>query len=199
MSNKELLRLFFAVEFPDTFRETITNFFLPYHRCSPLIKWIPAQNLHITIRFLGNLPSHQVSTLYSILQTVSDNITSFDLSVHSCGVFPSCIKPSVLWTGIAQGALECATIASMTNRLLCSHGFPNDSLSFKPHITVARTKKVTNQKKIIGLYDEILAESANQTFGTCAIQRISLIHSTLTQHGPIYSTVVSSPLKLSFS
>ena len=195
MPDKKLVRLFYALELADNLKESIRALIFPYSNSSSAIKWIKPENLHLTLRFLGNVSDNTVPVLVSILESIAMEEKSFLISLRNTGVFPSLRKPSVLWIGIDKGAGECKKISTVLNNRLTEIGLTEESRIFKPHITIGRSKKNVPPQHLAHLYERIIKESADRFIGACQMDSILLIKSTLTREGPIYTTVAKSYFK----
>ena len=109
--------------------------------CNPcIIKWIPSENIHLTLSFLGNF---RVKDIPHLIESLENKITSndFQLTITGTGVFPSSKSPKVLWLSISKGIDELTLLQSQVEKLVRVFNDNDDNNTFIPHISIARIKK----------------------------------------------------------
>ncbi len=146
------------------------------------IKFVETENLHFTLKFLGNIEPHTVDEIFSIMKKVPFSI--FSISIESVGTFPIS-QPRVIWVGISEGKDELASITTFLNQNLKPLGFKPEKRKFSPHITIGRVKFVKNRNSLM----ELLKKWENQLFGKIDVRTFQLKKSELTPKGPIYTTL----------
>lgn len=146
-------------------------------------KFVEPENLHITLRFIGEVPRATVDLLRRRLAEVK--YEPFKMLIKGVGGFPNLSSPRVLWLGVEDGAAKLGELARAVNQLVDSVRIGrHDHEEFTPHLTIARLKGPLTQeaRRIIqGLSDAV--------FGEQEVQRFYLFKSTLTPKGPIYSVI----------
>lgn len=147
------------------------------------LKLVKPQNIHITMRFLGNITSHIVDSIYQEMEKVSFN--PFDVEIRGLGAFPSLNYARVVWAGIQKGADELANVSNQLEPSLRRLGFKPDPKGFSPHLTIARVRTGRNKNALI----QCIKDLANYEFGTVEAECLRLKKSVLTPKGPIYSTL----------
>jgi 2'-5' RNA ligase len=147
------------------------------------LKLVEPKNIHITLRFLGNITTSKVEKIFEEMKTVQ--FIPFGAKIHGIGAFPSSRYPRVLWAGITEGADELRSIFNQLEPRLCSLGFAPDPKGFSPHLTIARVKSGRNRAELARFIDE----KADYEFGTVNAACLRLKRSDLTPKGPIYSTL----------
>jgi 2'-5' RNA ligase len=147
------------------------------------LKLVEPKNIHITLRFLGNITANMAERIHEEMKKVQ--FTAFDAKIHGVGVFPNLHYPRVLWAGITQGADELRSIFNQLEPSLRSLGFAPDSKGFSPHLTIARVRSGRNKAEL----GKCVTENANYEFGIVRAQCLRLKRSDLTPKGPIYSTL----------
>jgi 2'-5' RNA ligase len=125
-------RLFLALSLPEPVRHTIAALATPLHG----IRWTPAEQLHVTLRFLGEITSEQTDVLIDRLAAV--RIEPFLLPTENVGAFPPKRPPRVLWVGAGSGHPRLHQLRQRVDDTLLAVGLDVDLRSFHPHITVAR-------------------------------------------------------------
>ena len=150
------------------------------------IKFVEPENLHLTLKFLGEVEPHQVQEVSEIVE--STTFAPFSLTVEEVGVFPSLKRPRVVWAGIIEGVTELADVAQKTDRRLSGVGFERERRKFQPHLTLGRVRTGRNREALV---DEIQAIKYER-FGTVPVEKIVLKKSVLTPSGPVYTNLAES-------
>jgi 2'-5' RNA ligase len=147
------------------------------------LKLVKPENIHITVRFLGNINTNMVEKIFEELKKVQ--FTPFDIKIHGIGAFPHLRYPRVVWTGITEGADQLRNIFDQLEPRLRGLGFAPDTRGFSPHLTIARVKSGRNKAELV----KCVTENANHEFGVVRAECLRLKRSDLTPRGPIYSTL----------
>ncbi len=179
------LRVFIAVDIEDPLllsalervKEALTATGAP-------MKPVETQNLHITLRFIGEVPRGLVEEIArGVLDSLS--FSEFDVVLRGLGAFPSPVRPRVVWVGVSEGSEELTRIHDEVERGLRRLGLPPQREKFVPHVTLARLKGSRNISAVVKLIEEY----ADYEFGRFRVKSIRLKKSTLTPRGPIYETL----------
>jgi 2'-5' RNA ligase len=147
------------------------------------LKPVEPQNIHVTVRFLGNISSETVEKIFEEMKKVQ--FMAFDIRIHGVGAFPNVKYPRVVWAGIKEGADQLRSIFSQLEPRLHGLGFAPDPRGFSPHLTIARVRSGKNKAELA----QCITENANFEFGTIRGQCLKLKRSNLTPKGPVYSTL----------
>ncbi len=145
-------------------------------------------NLHVTLKFLGDIPTVQIAAIQQQLLSVVRRHPPFVLKVEQLGAFPSVDRPSVVWVGLVD-AEPLVALANEIESLLEPLGFARESRSFHPHLTLARIKGHSPRE----LFD-IIRRGSETHFGTIEVRSINLIRSELQRDGARYSVISSHEL-----
>ncbi len=146
---------------------------------------VATENLHITMRFIGETPSDLVNNICSELENLE--FKPFRVVVKGIGVFPNITRPRVIWAGITEGFEELNRIHSDIEKMLKKLHIPPSREKFIPHITLARVKSGRNLSKLIKTINNIV----DMDFGEFMVEEVVLKRSVLTPSGPIYSNICS--------
>lgn len=147
------------------------------------LKVVEPKNIHITVRFLGNVTVNSVEEIFEAMKKVQ--FVPFDVKVCGVGAFPDVRYPRVVWAGITEGADKLRGIFSQLEPHLRSLGFAPDPKGFSPHLTIARVRSGRNKAELA----KLISENVNYEFGTVRAACLRLKKSDLTPKGPIYSTL----------
>jgi 2'-5' RNA ligase len=150
----------------------------------PHPKWINPDNLHVTLKFVGEVAPEKVEIGDALadVRTQRPVIAEF----RGIGFFPDERRPSVVWVGIQPSDI-LSTLAAEVNRVLAVVAVPREEKAFVPHLTIARFKET---RLSACLRDEI-EKSKSCTFGTLAANEFHLIESKLKSSGAEYTTLRS--------
>ena len=191
-----LLRAFIAVEIPLELRESVCKATAPLQKgIGSAVRWVPMENMHLTLKFLGDVSPANVEMLSQMLRAEADLFQRFDLRLSGLGSFPNLKRPRVLYIGIqAPATLEALHrgIDSASGRL----GYESDERGFSPHLTIGRVKHasrvtVTEQQTI----RRALEETRIDALGTATVDSVHLYKSDLRPSGSVYTRLYSAPLK----
>jgi 2'-5' RNA ligase len=147
------------------------------------LKLVEPQNIHITIRFLGDITPNMVEKIFEEMQKLQ--FTPFNVQINGLGVFPDLRYPRVIWAGITEGADQLKTVFNQLEPRLRNLGFAPDPKGFSPHLTIARVKSGKNKAQLA----EFITKNASYDFGTIKAECLRLERSDLTPRGPVYSTL----------
>jgi len=148
------------------------------------LKLVEPKNIHITLRFLGDISPTIVGSIHESMKKVS--FSAFDCEVKGVGVFPDLRYARVVWAGIRKGADELKNVFEQLEPHLRQLGFRADSKGFSPHLTLARVKTGRNKAELTRCVQDL----ADFDFGVVRADCLRLKKSVLTPKGPIYSTLI---------
>lgn len=147
------------------------------------LKLVETQNIHITMRFLGNISPGMVENVFEEMRKTQ--FTSFNVQIKGLGVFPDLRYPRVVWAGITEGADQLRNVFSQLEPRLRGLGFAPDPKGFSAHLTIARVRSGRNKAQLA----EFVSENAARDFGTIKAECLRLKKSSLSPQGPTYSTL----------
>ena len=180
----ERLRSFIAFDIEDSeIVSRLTEAQMEIAKTGADLKLVEPKNIHITVRFLGNISPGMVNKIYGAMENVS--FKPFQVEIKGLGAFPNLRFPRVVWAGIRKGAEELRNIFEQLEPQLRKLGFQPDPKGFSPHITIARVKTGINKAELA----KTLKELAEKEFGVMIAKCLRLKKSTLTPRGPIYTTL----------
>lgn len=136
-------RLFIAVDFPDEVNEALANMCFGI----PGAKWVPKDQMHLTLRFIGDADNGLFSDIMEILENV--NCSRFPLTLKGVGYFPPRRKPNVLWVGI-EPLPQLSELRDSVEKLMEELGLPAEERKYHAHVTLARLRQEAPLDKITG-------------------------------------------------
>ncbi len=144
-------------------------------------RWVPQENYHVTINFLGEVDPERLSELEGILTEVAQASAPFSLRVEGVGAFPEAHSGRVLWMGI-QNSIALRELQSRCTELLRAQNFSVEDRDYSPHLTIARLRSPKN-------VSDIISPCRNTDFGDLAVTELTLYESKLGGSFPIYTPV----------
>lgn len=147
------------------------------------LKIVKPQNIHLTIRFLGNIDPAMIDAIHKKMKRIS--FSPFEIEVEGIGAFPKLSYPRVVWAGIKKGTKELTDIFEKLEPHLRDLGFKTEIKGFNPHLTIARVRTGRNKTRL----SELIQELADYKFGTIKAEYLRLKKSDLTPKGPIYANL----------
>ena len=153
------------------------------------VRWTPAENLHVTLKFLGDVDEDRVGSMRAALRDALSGVSGFCAAVKGLGVFPDARRPRVLWAGLA--AADMVRTARLVERALEPLGVEPETERFRPHVTIGRWWRP--EPGSAGLREE-LARWRDREFGEFRIDAVTLFHSTLRPAGAVYDPLEVFPL-----
>lgn len=154
------------------------------------VKWVEPKNIHLTLKFLGEIQDKQVVDVCNIVKNVAGRYKSFELDVESVGSFGG-KSARVLWVGLGKGIDSLLQLQKDLEQQLASSGWPPEQREFTGHLTLCRVK---NSKAGITLAT-ITEAYKDFKLGTILADSVSVYQSQLTPSGPIYTVVGNYKLK----
>jgi len=174
-------RGFIAIDVP--FTSQLKDLFDALQMTSAQIKLVEPENIHITIKFLGDTPEDHLDTIGKIMEESIQTTHPFTMTLKGTGVFPNENYIKVLWVGIAH-AEPLIPIVEVLNERLGTIGFKRDTKPFSAHLTIGRMRSSKGKEEIL----DILHNFSSTHFAQIPVESIKLKQSILTPNGPIYST-----------
>lgn len=147
------------------------------------LKIVKPENIHITVRFLGEISSVMIDKVFGEMEKV--NFAPFDIEIKGLGAFPNLRHINVVWAGIRRGASELRNIYYQLEPNLQKIGLRSDDKGFSPHLTIARVRTGKSRDYLANLINDL----EGYEFGIVKARCLRLKKSVLTPQGPIYSTL----------
>ncbi len=180
----ESCRTFIAIELPHELRGRVAAHIAQLRQALPHVaaSWNREENLHLTLKFLGDVPFEKIEELSNAVAVAASQIKTFQLTVAGGGTFPPRGKPNVLWIGIEDASGSLAQLQRNLDDNCARIGFARESRTFHPHLTIARLRKPTGARdlgdahritefpgssftvlEVVGLKSELLKTGAEHT------------------------------------
>jgi len=189
-----VLRVFIAIELSSEISQRLDQVSAELKKRMPVnaVRWVPARNIHLTLKFLGDVSSTHLDSLQKMIQAACGNYAPFDISVGNLGAFPSMHRPRVIWVGIT--APETLPAVQQSIELGASHlDYPAEDRPFSPHLTLGRLSRnaAPAEQQQIG---QVLSGYNIGFLGAMRVEAVHLIRSELSPGGARYSRLYSASL-----
>ncbi|GAB4228653.1 MAG: RNA 2',3'-cyclic phosphodiesterase [Deltaproteobacteria bacterium] len=184
------MRAFFGIGLPAGVRDSIVSAVAGLRGFHAPVSWTPAENLHITLKFLGEISADRLPGIEESLRPVAAAIPPFSLLCEGGGVFPGERNPRIFHVGFLEPLELVRRLQQNMENALSGAGFPREDRPFHPHITVGRTRGALPP----GLGGRYLHRFSGRRFGVVPVSSFTLYRSRLTPGGAVYSPWIVFPL-----
>ncbi len=192
------MRLFVALDIDPSIRGRIAQFMDGVRGFAPDARWVSAESLHITLKFIGEWPAERLDELKRALVGVHGRPA--EITFSGTGFFPTPKSARVFWIGIQAGP-ELASLAGAVDAATSTLGVESEKRAFAPHLTLARTgsgrpQRVSSNRTNSSFrrLQEKLAAMPAPAFGTMSPREFFLHESKLSPKGAVYTKLQSFPL-----
>ena len=193
------MRLFVALDIDAEIRARIAQFMDGVRSLAPDARWVSADSLHITLKFIGEWPAERLDELKSALASVRGRPA--EITFSGTGFFPTPKSARVFWIGIQAGP-ELSSLASAVDAATSTLKIESEKRAFTPHLTLARTgsgrpQRVSSDRSNSSFrrLQEKLTAMPAPTFGTMSPRELFLYESKLSPKGAQYTKLESYPLR----
>ncbi|MBA4372870.1 MAG: RNA 2',3'-cyclic phosphodiesterase [Thermodesulfovibrio sp.] len=186
------IRCFIAVEVPAPLRVTMGGIAEDLKKCGADVKWVRPENIHITLKFLGDTEEPLLTLIEERLSKKLFNYKPFCIRISGAGSFPSGRHPRVIWVGIEESPALLALQRDVEFEVRAL-GYAPEERPFLAHITIGRVK---TERKLSSLAEK-LEVLRDKDIGSFEIRTIKLMKSELGRGGPVYTSLAGIPLNYS--
>jgi 2'-5' RNA ligase len=183
----EEIRSFIAIELPEEAREGLARLRKELERGEhKFVKWVAPGGIHLTLKFLGNIPFKRVTEITEAMEGAAQGISPFHLEISGLGAFPSLRQARVFWVGIGGEMDKLSRLQQNIDSSLAALGFAKEERSFVPHLTLARIRQGASppERKSFG---ELVGSTVFEDKYHIEVEAINLMRSQLTPAGAIYT------------
>ena len=186
------LRVFCAVEVSQAARQLILQHIRRLRACVPDAKasWSREANIHLTLKFLGEIPTSSVASFSDAAARATAGVASFAVQCEHAGVFPNLRQPRVLWVGINDSSGGLQELHARLENEAAKAGFARDGRPFHPHLTVARLRQPQNARPLATAHQQLGFEPVE-----IPVTELLVIRSELSSAGSKYSVISKHELQ----
>jgi 2'-5' RNA ligase len=183
----EQIRSFVAIELPEEAKKGLARLRKQLERDEhKFVKWVDPRGIHLTLKFLGNIPSKRVTEITEAMGKAVEGISPFRLEISGLGAFPSLKQARVLWVGIGGELDQLSTLQQNIDSVLAALGFAREERPFVPHLTLARVREGASlpERRSFG---ELVGSAAFEDKYPIEVEAVRLMRSQLTPAGALYT------------
>ena len=187
MNSTDTLRLFLAIQIPESIRAELQRL---QHELKPLlppgsVRWTKPEQFHLTLKFLGNVPTGDVGALTETARVVCSATPPMPLRAEGVGFFPNDFSPRVFWVEIKSADKRLHTFQHQLDAAVQRFAEKQEAKNFAAHVTLARFEKLRR-----GAVEKFMARAkTDRLFGEWTAQEVELIQSKLLPSGAVYASV----------
>jgi 2'-5' RNA ligase len=178
-------RVFCAIDLPPDLKQKLAAHSSQVRAATDVkANWIYADNVHLTVKFLGEIPVSQVERLSESVARATKPLAPFKLIAEHCGVFPTHGPPRILWIGITDPDKQLAHLHVRLEEECAIAGFPKEPRPFHPHLTIARLRHSENARSLSTAHRALNFEPA-----PIDVSQLLLIRSQPGKEGSKYNVI----------
>jgi 2'-5' RNA ligase len=191
VGKKESWRVFCAVELPGATRRLVLEHITRLKEKVPHAKasWARDANLHLTLKFLGEIPTTSVADFSKAVSEAVTHVQSFSIRFEQTGIFTTQGQPRVLWIGINDLSSRLAELHAHLEEESARVGFAKETRPFHPHLTIARLRQADNARALAAVHKQMEFDPVE-----IAVAELLVIRSELSSEGSKYTVVSRHPL-----
>jgi len=180
------IRSFVAIELPEEAKKGLARLRKELERDEHrFVKWVDPGGIHLTLRFLGNIPSKRVTEITEAMRKAAQGISPFLLEISGLGAFPNLKQARVLWVGVGGELDKLSTLQQNIDSALAALGFAREERPFVPHLTLARIREGASAPERKG-FGELVGSATFEDKYPVEVEAIKLMRSQLTPAGAVY-------------
>ncbi len=183
--NQEEIRSFLALDLPENVTCFLEKISSRFKQSRADVRWVNPTSIHLTLKFLGNINGAQIPDIENTLRPIFSSQSQLQIEISSIGAFPNLRKPRVIWAGVSEPSGQLIKMVSLIEDAFDGLGFPRESRSFNPHLTLGRTKSNRDRERLVDLINS-MKPKPNITF---VANRAILFQSILGAAGPRYKAL----------
>ena len=191
------VRAFIAVEVPQTARQILAETIRELADQVPgNVRWVTPQGIHLTLKFLGDIPTDDSGKILEALRSPIQQIPAFWVQVSGLGMFPNARRPRVLWAGVEVQQESLSSLQKCVEDTLAQMDYPTERQSFSPHLTLGRVRDGVSpgaRRLIIQAMSKasLVSSVVSEPW---AVEQVHLFRTTFTPNGSIYTSMGSVSL-----
>lgn len=188
------IRTFIAIELPPATQSNLNRVIQQLKtRISSGVRWVPVTNIHITLKFLGDISDKQANALKQALPDIAAMVQPFPILVTGIGAFPNPNRPRVVWAGL-QAPDGLTRLQKQIEKLADTIGIPAENRPFSPHLTLGRIHSTATRQELEMVTTTLLSTKINE-IGEFDADQVILFRSDLRPTGAIYTALLHAPFQ----
>jgi 2'-5' RNA ligase len=184
------IRSFVAVLLPESLRARLAEAAAPLRQRGAAVSWVRAENLHVTLRFLGGVDEATIGTVREALAEAAADLAPFRIVLQGFGAFPTPRAPRVVWVGVTDGGERLGALHARVEAALARRRIPAEDRPFHAHVTLGRAREPRGAP---GLAESL--GGPGEPLGETLVDAVHLMRSDLDPAGSRYSVLAREPLR----
>lgn len=156
------------------------------------VRWVPVENIHVTLKFLGDVSQANLDLLKKLLSSEAAAHPVFEISAGELGAFPSIRRPRVIWVNI-QAPADLLNLQRGIDTETARLGYAREDRPFSPHLTLGRVSRNANANDLRRISEELAARKVG-FMGAANVHQVFLYRSDLLPSGAVYTPLYSANL-----
>ena len=176
------IRSFIAIPLSSEIAQAATKMSNRLKEAGDGIKWVPTDNLHLTLKFLGEVYNTEVPKVCTVVQDICETMPPFELVFHGSGGMPSVDRARIIHAGVIDESNQLTSMVTQLEVELAKLGFKPESRDYRPHLTLGRAKARRASDEVM---DRVKLEEETN-LGSMVVEEVQVIASFLDKQGPTY-------------
>jgi RNA 2',3'-cyclic 3'-phosphodiesterase len=186
-----MIRAFLALELPEALGVGLAQVQEELKRSRADVRWVPVANIHLTLKFFGNVPDDEIGSLAQAARMVTEEAAPLQLQATRAGAFPSPNAPRVVWLGLGGDLVPLTQLFYRLEKAFAGLGYPPEGRAFNPHLTLGRVKSPANRDRLA----KLLAKMPPLDWPPFTVKELILFQSVLSPQGSKYTPLKVIPLR----
>ncbi len=188
---KSTVRTFVAVEINSDVRDRAAALIERLRAAAADVKWVDPHNLHLTLKFLGDVPSNEIPRVCEAVRRGAAKVEPLRLEVRGAGAFPNAGRPRTLWLGVGDGEAEMIELHKQIEDALAKLGYRKEHRRFHPHLTIGRVRRSGPNVSDLG---NLIGQNADFLAAQVTVAKVVVFSSRLATSGPTYEALSRAKL-----
>lgn len=185
------MRLFIAIEIPDEIKKEMVKVQEQLRKAKVEASWTRAEGMHLTLKFLGEVPEMKVPEIVTGLQTAAEGIGQLQLEVKGVGTFPNPRNARVVWIGLSGDIGKLSKLQEAVEEAMARIGLAREERKFTVHLTLGRIKYIRSRDTWIKTLEDI----KDISLSGFEVTSVSLMKSELKPSGAVYTEMGRAELQ----
>ena len=192
---QDVIRTFIAIDLPSDVRDSLEQVISKLKEQLPgtLVRWVEADKIHLTLKFLGDVSSKNLDIVKKIVASEAAKRQTMEIGIGGIGAFPKTLHPRVVWIGV-EAPSELDDLRRGIEDGVARLGYERDKYAFTPHLTLGRVSRKASGKDIRKV-GKVLHDFNVGYLGAARVEEVNIYRSDLHPTGPVYTKLLAAPLK----
>jgi len=177
-----MIRCFLAIDLPESLRPGLALVQGELKKAQADVRWVPPGNIHITLKFFGNVTDAEVPAIINAAREVAAGQAPLTLKVTGAGAFPSVRSPRVVWLGLGGDLLPLTHFFHRLEKALAQLDYPPEGRAFNPHLTLGRVRSPEGRAQLSRALEKLVVD-----WPPFPVREIILYQSVLSPKGSTYT------------